>query len=81
MDHLAKFASLFYIVNPYDSMFEKVSELPVPDFLAQVRLNFVIYNVKYVVRRARGDNYPKTFWNFAVSILLDFFKCLQSCLL
>merc|ERR1712156_1281492 len=32
--HLKGFGSLFYVVNPYETMFEKVSDLPNPGYLS-----------------------------------------------
>ena len=37
--HLKGFGSLFYVVNPYETMFEKVSDLPNPGYLSTVSYN------------------------------------------
>ena len=34
MEHLKGFGSLFYMVNPYETMFEKVEDVPNPGYLA-----------------------------------------------
>ncbi len=36
MEHLKGIGSLFYLVNPYETMFEKVSDIPKPDWTAKV---------------------------------------------
>ena len=36
MEKLKELGSLFYIVNPYESMFEQVSDIPTPDWVAKV---------------------------------------------
>ena len=36
MEKLKELGSLFYIVNPYETMFEKVSDIPTPDWVAKV---------------------------------------------
>ena len=34
MEHLKGFGSLFYVVNPYKTMFEKIEDVPNPGYLA-----------------------------------------------
>ena len=36
MEKLKELGSLFYVVNPYETMFEKVSDIPTPDWTAKV---------------------------------------------
>ena len=36
MEQLKGLGTLFYVVNPYETMFEKVSDLPTPDWTAKV---------------------------------------------
>lgn len=36
MEQLKDFGALFYAVNPYESMFEKISDIPMPDYVAKV---------------------------------------------
>ena len=40
--HLKGFGTLFYAVNPYESMFENMDDLPHPDWITKVStfLNF-----------------------------------------
>ena len=40
MEKLKELGSLFYIVNPYESMFEQVSDIPTPDWVAKVIVHF-----------------------------------------
>ena len=35
MEKLKVLGSLFYVVNPYETMFEKVSDIPTPDLIAK----------------------------------------------
>ena len=51
MDFAVRFAkgmgSLFYLVNPYETMFEKVEDLPHPGWTASVRANQKVFLSKY----------------------------------
>lgn len=38
MDHLKNVGTLFYVIDPYSTMFEKVSDIPKPDWLTRVSL-------------------------------------------
>ena len=37
------FGSLFYIVNPFATMFKEVKDLPDPDYVAKVRFGQLLY--------------------------------------
>ena len=37
--HLKGFGSLFYLVNPYETMFEKEEDIPRPDWVSSVSCN------------------------------------------
>jgi hypothetical protein len=37
MEYLKGLGTLFYAVNPYEMMFEKVSDIPKPDWTAKVQ--------------------------------------------
>ena len=39
MEKLKELGSLFYVVNPYETMFEKVSDIPTPDWTAKVNVH------------------------------------------
>ena len=43
MEHLKNIGTLFYIVNPYESMYEKLSDLPNPDWFTKVNYTLNIY--------------------------------------
>ena len=35
MEHLKNFGYLFYIANPYETSFEKISDIPKPDYVGR----------------------------------------------
>lgn len=35
MEHLKNFGYLFYIANPYETSFEKLSDIPKPDYVGR----------------------------------------------
>ena len=37
MEQLKNLGTLFYVVNPYETMYEKTADLPTPDWTAKVR--------------------------------------------
>ena len=50
MEKLKVLGSLFYVVNPYETMFEKVSDIPTPDWTAKVP-NCALYKKRISQRR------------------------------
>ena len=36
MEHLKGLGTLFYVIDPYSTMYEKISDLPHPDFMSKV---------------------------------------------
>ena len=40
MKHVKSIASLFYVINPYETMFEEVSDIPKPDWITKV--NYIL---------------------------------------
>ena len=36
MEHLKGIGTLFYVIDPYSTMYEKISDLPHPDFMSKV---------------------------------------------
>ena len=36
MEHLKAIGTLFYVIDPKETMFEKVSDIPKPDFTTRV---------------------------------------------
>ena len=36
MDHLKAIGTLFYVIDPKETMYEKVSDIPKPDFTTRV---------------------------------------------
>ena len=42
MEHLKGLGTLFYVIDPYSTMYEKISDLPHPDFMSKVLTNIVL---------------------------------------
>ena len=39
MEHLKAIGTLFYVIDPKETMYEKVSDIPKPDFTTRVMTN------------------------------------------
>merc|ERR1711992_7401 len=55
MEHLKKIGTLFYVVNPYESMFKDVSDIPKTDVFAQAMpyfFGFVI--IEHIILKLKG---------------------------
>ena len=39
MEHLKGIGTLFYVINPYSTMYENISDIPKPDFMSKVPLS------------------------------------------
>ena len=46
MEHLKAIGTLFYVIDPKETMFEKVSDIPKPDFTTRVIKKF-LFQEKY----------------------------------
>ena len=44
MEHLKAIGTLFYVIDPKETMYEKVSDIPKPDFTTRVIENSKIKN-------------------------------------
>ena len=42
MEHLKAIGTLFYVIDPKETMYEKVSDIPKPDFTTRVMKKFKI---------------------------------------
>lgn len=38
LDHIKNVGTLFYVIDPYSTMYEKEADIPKPDWLARVSL-------------------------------------------
>ena len=45
MEHLKGLGTLFYVIDPYSTMFEKISDLPHPDFMSKVLVQILQWYV------------------------------------
>ena len=45
MEHLKGLGTLFYVIDPYSTMYEKISDLPHPDFMSKVLVQILQWYV------------------------------------
>ena len=62
IEHLKGFGTLFYLVNPYETMYETVDDLPHPNWTASAHKYFVVLILlELVILRVKGAPYRARF--------------------
>jgi len=55
MEHLKGLGTLFYVIDPYSTMYEKISDLPHPDFMSKAMPYFFgLMVVEHIILKLKG---------------------------
>merc|ERR1719219_359687 len=55
MEHLRRIGSLFYMIDPYSTMYEKISDIPKPDFFSKAMPYFFAFVVvEHIILKLKG---------------------------